>query len=110
MNPDDADEPDANAKPKAQQRKSRLTAQQRTEQAREKANIMHARHDPKDTTKAAQAASWLAYLDQVDPTRSLSEDERQRLAAEARSDRMSEISNIRWERERKRKARRRPRD
>jgi hypothetical protein len=48
------------------------------------AYMLHARYDPRETTKAARRAFNQRFLDQVDPDRSLPERERQRRAEAAR--------------------------
>jgi hypothetical protein len=41
---------------------------------------MHARHDPRETTKAANAAVWAKYESQADPDGHLEPEERRRRA------------------------------
>jgi len=52
--------------------------------ARMAACMLHARHDPRETTAAARRAFNQRFLDQVDPDRRLPERERQRRAEAAR--------------------------
>jgi hypothetical protein len=52
--------------------------------ARMAAYTLHARHDPRETTKAARSAFNQRFLDEVDPERRLPERERLRRADAAR--------------------------
>lgn len=48
------------------------------------AYALHARHDPRETTKNARVAFLNTFIEQVDPERTLPEDERLRRAEYAR--------------------------
>jgi hypothetical protein len=48
------------------------------------AYALHARHDPRETTRKAREAFLARFLDQVDPDRTLPEPERLRRAEAAR--------------------------
>lgn len=61
-----------------------LTAEQRILRARLAAHALHARRDALETTRAARAARWRRYLDEVDPGGQLSDEEREKRAAHAR--------------------------
>jgi hypothetical protein len=72
--------------------KKPITAKQRSMQGRLAAYAMHAKHDPKVTTAAARAAFNATFLDQVDPDRTLPEDERARRAEAARKAHFARLS------------------
>jgi hypothetical protein len=61
-----------------------LSAQERTLRAQLAAYSQHAAYDPRETTAAGRAAFLSRFEDQVDPTRSLPENERLRRAEAAR--------------------------
>lgn len=65
-------------------RRESLTASERAMRARMAAYTLHARHDPRETTKAARHAFNQRFLDEVDPERRLPERERLRRADAAR--------------------------
>lgn len=65
-------------------RRQPLTPSERVLRARMAAYMLHARHDPRETTQAARRAFDQRFLDQVDPERRLSERERHRRAEAAR--------------------------
>jgi hypothetical protein len=61
-------------------RRPGLTPAERSLRARIGAYAMHARNDPRETTRAARAAFGLRFLNEVDPHRRLPEPERLRRA------------------------------
>jgi hypothetical protein len=61
-----------------------LTAAERTARARLGAYAQQARHDTRETTAAARTAFLARFLDEVDPDRVLSDDERARRAEAAK--------------------------
>ena len=65
-------------------RRESLTPSERVLRARMAAYALHARHDPRETTKPARAAFNQRFLDEVDPDRSLPKRERLRRADAAR--------------------------
>jgi len=65
-------------------RRESLTPSERVMRARMAAYTLHARHDPRETTKAARHAFNQRFLDEVDPERCLPERERLRRADAAR--------------------------
>ncbi len=65
-------------------RRESLTPSERVMRARMAAYTLHARHDPRETTKAARRAFNQRFLDEVDPERRLPERERLRRADAAR--------------------------
>lgn len=65
-------------------RRGPLTPAERSLRGRIGAYLMHARNDPRETTRAARAAFAQRFLDQVDPHRRLTEPERLRRAESAR--------------------------
>jgi len=65
-------------------RRESLTPSERVMRARMAAYTLHARRDPRETTKAARRAFNQRFLDEVDPERSLPERERLRRADAAR--------------------------
>lgn len=65
-------------------RRESLTPSERVMRARMAAYTLHARHDPRETTKAARSAFNQRFLDEVDPERRLPERERLRRADAAR--------------------------
>lgn len=65
-------------------RRESLTPTERVMRARMAAYSLHARYDPRETTKAARRAFNERFLDQVDPDRRLSARERLRRADAAR--------------------------
>ncbi len=65
-------------------RRESLTPSERVMRARMAAYMLHARHDPRETTRAARLAFNERFLDQVDPDRRLAERERLRRADAAR--------------------------
>lgn len=65
-------------------RRESLTPSERVMRARMAAYMLHARYDPRETTKPARRAFNQRFLDQVDPDRRLPERERQRRAEAAR--------------------------
>lgn len=69
-----------------------------TETASHYAHIMHAKHDPRETTAKARAALLSRFERQVDPTGTLPESERSALAAEAKSAYYRELAYRRWHR------------
>lgn len=69
-----------------------LTPEQRSDRARLAAQVRWAYEDPRAGTEKARAALWERYLDQVDPDRSLPEDERARRAESARRADMTRLA------------------
>jgi hypothetical protein len=65
-------------------RRESLTPSERVMRARMAAYMLHARYDPRETTKAARRAFNRRFVDQVDPDGRLPERERQRRAEAAR--------------------------
>jgi hypothetical protein len=65
-------------------RRETLTPTERVMRARMAAYMLHARYDPRETTKAARLAFNQRFLDQVDRDRRLPERERHRRAEAAR--------------------------
>jgi hypothetical protein len=65
-------------------RRPGLTPAERSLRARIAAYRMHARNDPRETTRAARAAFAQRFLDDVDPNRRLPEPERLRRVEAAR--------------------------
>jgi hypothetical protein len=65
-------------------RRESLTPSERVMRARMAAYMLHARYDPRETTKAARVAFNQRFLDQVDPDRRLPDHERHRRADAAR--------------------------
>lgn len=65
-------------------RRESLTPSERVMRARMAAYMLHARYDPRETTKAARRAFNQRFVDQVDPDRRLPEQERNRRAEAAR--------------------------
>ncbi len=65
-------------------RRESLTPSERVMRARMAAYMLHARYDPRETTKAARRAFNQRFLDQVDPDGRLPEAERRRRAEAAR--------------------------
>ena len=65
-------------------RRESLTPSERVMRARMAAYALHARYDPRETTKPARRAFDQRFLDLVDPDRRLPERERQRRAEAAR--------------------------
>ena len=65
-------------------RESWPTPSERVMRARMAAYMLHARHDPRETTRAARTAFNERFVDQVDPDRRLAERERLRRADAAR--------------------------
>jgi hypothetical protein len=61
-----------------------LSPSERVLRARMAAYMLHARHDPRETTLAARRAFDRRFLDQVDPDRRLPDCERHRRADAAR--------------------------
>jgi hypothetical protein len=57
-----------------------VTPQERSLRASAAAHAMHARHDPRETTKAANAAVWAKYEGLADPAKQLEPEERRRRA------------------------------
>ncbi len=62
---------------------SELSPSERSLRARAAAYAMHAKHDTRETTRAARGAFARRFEDQVDPDRTLPEDERRRRAEAA---------------------------
>lgn len=65
-------------------RRESLTPTERVMRARMAAYMLHARYDPRETTKAAHRAFNQRFVDQVDPNRRLPDRERHRRAEAAR--------------------------
>lgn len=65
-------------------RRESLTPSERVMRARMAAYMLHARSDPRETTKAARRAFNQRFVDQVDPDRRLPDHERRRRAEAAR--------------------------
>ncbi len=65
-------------------RRESLTPAERVLRARMAAYALHARHDPRETTKPARVAFDQRFLDEVEPDRRLPENERLRRADAAR--------------------------
>ena len=65
-------------------RRESLTPSERVVRARMVAYMLHARYDPRETTKPARRAFNQRFLDQVDPDRRLTDHERHRRADAAR--------------------------
>ena len=61
-----------------------MTPEQRRQRARLGAYAQQAAYDTSETTRAARSAFDQRFIDQVDPDRALSEDERSRRALAAR--------------------------
>jgi hypothetical protein len=61
-----------------------LSRQEATLRGRIGAFALHARHDPRETTRHARERFLARFVDEVDPDRSLPEDERLRRATSAR--------------------------
>ena len=61
-----------------------MTPEQRRQRARLGAYAQQAAYDTRETTRAARSAFDQRFIDQVDPDRALSEDERSRRALAAR--------------------------
>jgi len=61
-----------------------VTPEQRRQRARLGAYAQQAAYDTRETTRAARSAFDQRFIDQVDPDRALSEDERSRRALAAR--------------------------
>lgn len=56
------------------------------------AHRLHSRYPTQETTRAAHEGLWVKFLDEVDPTRILDEDERFRRARHARQAFMTQLS------------------
>jgi hypothetical protein len=65
-------------------RRQSLTPEQRTLRARMGAHALHAKRDPRETTRAAREASQGRFEREVDPDGTLPEAERMRRADHAR--------------------------
>lgn len=65
-------------------RRESLTPSERVMRARMAAYTLHARRDPRETTRSARAVFNQRFLDEVDPDRRLPERERVRRADAAR--------------------------
>lgn len=65
-------------------RRQPLTPSERVMRARMAAYMLHARHDPRETTKRARRAFNERFLDLVDPDHRLPDRERHRRAEAAR--------------------------
>ena len=65
-------------------RRESLTPSERVMRARMAAYMLHARYDPRETTKPARRAFNQRFLDQVDPDHRLPDRERHRRAESAR--------------------------
>jgi len=65
-------------------RRESLTPSERVMRARMAAYMLHARYDPRETTKPARRAFNQRFLDQVDPDHCLPDRERHRRAESAR--------------------------
>ncbi len=65
-------------------RRESLTPSERVMRARMAAYMLHARYDPRETTKPARRAFNQRFLDQVDPDHRLPDHERHRRAEAAR--------------------------
>lgn len=90
------------AKPEGQ------TPEQRALRARLAAYSMHARHDPKETTRQARAAFEDRFLRQVDPDNTLPAAERERRASAARRAYFTRLALESSRRRRDRRQRREP--
>jgi hypothetical protein len=66
-------------------RQESLTPHERVMRSRMAAYLMHARHDPRQTTAASHAAFMARFLREVDPEQELPEPERRRRAEAAKS-------------------------
>lgn len=84
-----------------------MTPAERSLRGRIGAYLMHARNDPRETTRAARAAFAQRFVDDVDPHRRLPEPERIRRAEAARK---AYFSRIAYLAARSRNGRRRPSD
>lgn len=83
-------------------RPSPLTPSERSLRGRIGAYLMHARNDPRETTRAARAAFAQRFLDQVDPHRRLPEPERLRRAEAARRAHFTRLAYLAARRRRRR--------
>ena len=80
-------------------RRESLTPSERVMRARMAAYMLHARHGPRETTKAARRVFNQRFLDEVDPERRLPERERLRRADAARRayfTRLAYLSARKW--------------
>lgn len=75
-------------------RRPGLTPAERSLRARIGAYAMHARNDPRETTRAARAAFAQRFVDEVDPLCCLPEPERFRRAEAARKAYFSRIAYL----------------
>jgi hypothetical protein len=75
-------------------RRESLTASERVLRARMAAYTLHARYDPRETTKPARRAFNARLLDQVDPERRLPEHERQRRAEAAKKSYFTKLAYL----------------
>lgn len=91
-------------------RRGPLTPAERSLRGRIGAYLMHARNDPRETTRAARAAFAQRFLDEVDPHRHLTELERLRRAEAARRAYFAKLAYLAARRRRRRRARQDPAD
>lgn len=83
-------------------RRESLTPAERVLRSRMGAYALHARHDPKTTTRAAREAFSKRFLDMVDPERQLPLLERERRAAAARKAHFTRLAYLSLRRRRRR--------
>ena len=89
-------------------RRQPLSPAERVLRARVAAYMLHARHDPRETTQAARRAFDQRFVDQVDPDRRLPERERHRRAESARRAYFARLAYLSARRRRARGSRSRP--
>lgn len=80
-----------------------MTPAERSLRGRIGAYLMHARHDPRETTRAARAAFAQRFVDEVDPHRRLPESERLRRAEAARRAYFTRLAYLAARRRRRRR-------
>ncbi len=71
---------------------TKLTPEERTLRARVAAHSLHSTHDPRETTAAGRAAFLAKFEREVDPERTLPEDERMRRAEQALQAHMTRLA------------------
>ena len=71
---------------------SRLSPAERRMNARAAAFAAHAKHGSKAMTRKARTAFWTRFLNQVDPDRTLPEDERNKRAQQAMRSHMTRMA------------------
>jgi len=80
--------------PRRRRHSGPLTPAERSLRGRIGAYLMHARNDPRETTRAARAAFAQRFVNQVDPHRRLPEAERLRRAEAARKAHFSRLAYL----------------